>query len=108
MNVVTSDQVVDLFKKGCSLKRISSELKISHSKVKKILITQNIYPNNLSRQIAIMQLDGLSRGLITKRLKISDKVYNANTRYTKGMYASQTPTLAALRTRATREKKKKS
>lgn len=97
--------IVKEYKQEKNITKTAQKAKISPSKVKKILITEGVYECPISKKIAEMRLEGLSKKIICKRLNISPNLYSANTPYEKGEYNSTTPSYNAIKIRKSRYKK---
>lgn len=102
---MTRKDVVRQYKKEKSIAKVAQVAGISPAKTRKILISEGVYECPLSKKIAEMRLEGLSKALICKRLGISANVYSANTPYEKGEYNSSSPSHNALKIRKCRERK---
>ena len=104
---MTKKDIVKEYKKEKNITKTAQKAKISPSKVKKILITEGVYECPLSKKIAEMRLEGLSKKIICKRLNISPNLYSANSPYEKVEYNSTTPSHNALKIRRHRKNKNK-
>ena len=102
---MTKKDIVKEYKKEKNITKTAQKAKISPSKVKKILITEGVYECPLSKKIAEMRLEGLSKKIICKRLNISPNLYSANSPYEKGEYNSSNPSHNALKIRRYRKNK---
>lgn len=99
-------KIISDWEKSGMISDVANKNGVSLEKARKILISNNIYPNSLSKEIAKMQLEGLSPTLIQKKLKISNKTYNAHVGYTKGRYKTDNPSKNAMKLRKWRKNKK--
>ena len=88
-----------------NINKIAREAEISPSKTKKILIAAGVYECALSKKIADMRLQGMSKEHICNVLDISFNLYSANSIYEKGMYNSPNATGNAIKIRKCRRKK---
>lgn len=71
---------------GYSILALSNKFQISRSKVKKILITQHIYPDEISRTINNYLNSNISKDDICRKCNISSSFLNENLPYTKCIY----------------------
>lgn len=69
-----------------SIKKTSSALAISRSKVKKILISLGVYKSSISISINELKGKGYKKDEICKLLNISPSFYNENAPYDKCLY----------------------
>ena len=97
--------VVSTWKKTSMISKAAFENGISLDIARKILITNGIFPDELSREIAQMRLEGASPSLIKRRLSISDRVYNSHVGYEKGRYNAPNPTANAIKIRKHRKRR---
>ena len=102
---MTRKEILKEYQKEKNIAKTARAAGISPAKAKKILITEGVYECRLSREIAKMRLEGLSKTLICKRLGISTNLYSANTPYEKVEYNSTTPSHNALKIRKSRKNK---
>lgn len=78
---MTRKEILKEYQKEKNIAKTARAAGISPAKLKKILISEGLYECKLSREIAKMRLEGLSKTLICKRLGISTNLYSANTPY---------------------------
>ena len=74
-------QVISDWKKLGMISKIAEKNAMTLERARKILISNNIFPNTLSKEIAKMQLEGWSPSLIQKKLNISNKTFNTHVGY---------------------------
>ena len=98
-------EILKQYQKEKNIAKTARAAGISPAKLKKILISEGLYECKLSREIAEMRLQGISKALICKRLGISTNLYSANTPYEKAEYNSTTPSYNALKIRKSRKNK---
>ena len=101
---VTFSSVLRLYEQGCSQREITRRLKISHTKVCKILVTAGVIKTEESEMFS----SGLSIEEIADKLGKSEKSVITRIPYQKCMYNAEYPTMNALKIRTSREKKSKS
>lgn len=97
----TFTSVIRLWEQQCSLNEISNRLKVSHGKVRKILITAGYYKTPES----ILYAEGMPVDAIAAKLGKSIAAVNSNVPYSKGLYDAEYPTINALRIRRCRDNK---
>ena len=102
---MTRKEILKEYQKERNITKAARAAGISPAKLKKILISEGLYECKLSREIAEMRLQGVSKTLICKRLGISANLYSANTPYEKVEYNSTTPSHNALKIRKCRKSK---
>lgn len=93
--------------KGNSARKISENLKISQSTVRKVLITYGVLETSLTKRIRELRVSGMPNDAIADLLKISKSCVAANSPYEKGTYLVQSNTVNAIRVRECRAKKGK-
>src|SRR5574344_818241 len=93
-----------LVEKGCSLYqtnksvlKTSLECQISRSKVKKILVTYNLYSTSTIELIASLIKEGKRKKEICDELKISSSLYDESTPYSKCLYNATNRSKQAIR-----------
>lgn len=94
--------VLRFWEHGVSEKEICRRLKISNTKVTKILVTLGVKETD---ELAL-QRQGLSIPEIAERLEKSERAVSGRLPYTKGMYKAEYPTINALRVRESKRRKK--
>lgn len=104
---MTRKEILKEYQKERNITKAARAAGISPAKLKKILISEGLYECKLSREIAEMRLQGVSKTLICKRLGISANLYSTNTPYEKVEYNSTTPSHNALKIRRHRKNKNK-
>lgn len=98
--------VIETWKRTGMISKAAFENGISLDIARKILVTNGIFPDELSREIVQMRFEGATKNLIKMRLNISDRVYNSHIGYEKGRYRSENPTLNAKKIRKWRKTQK--
>lgn len=94
-----------LYKNGNSINSIVAMTGLSHSKIRKILITENLWSNALSVKISGLLDTGKTEYEIADLLKLPPKVINNYSPYSRGEY-NWKPSKNALSVRKHRENKK--
>lgn len=97
--------VIETWKRTGMISKAAFENGISLDIARKILVTNGIFPDELSRKIAKMRLEGVSPSLIKRKLNISDRVYNSHVAYEKGRYNAPNPTANAIKIRKHRKRR---
>lgn len=103
---MTQQEVLESYEITKSMKETARKLKISAKSVKKILVSNGIYPGERAGQIAYLLQEGVPVPEIAKRLKISEKTVASNMPYTKGSYKIGQKTENAINIANHRERKK--
>lgn len=103
---MNSEKILKTYEACGSIRSTAKELGITHSKVKKALITLGAYESDLTKEIANLWSIGMRYEEIAQALHISKSWVYANTPYEKGMYNSDAPTKNALNIRRYKERKK--
>lgn len=103
---MTQQEVLESYEITKSMKETAKKLKISAKSVKKILVSNGIYPGERAGQIAYLLQEGVPVPEIAKRLKISEKTVASNMPYTKGSYKIGQKTENAIKIASHRERKK--
>lgn len=99
-------EICRLYQNGWSINKIHSVSGVSAAKIRKILITNNLWANELSDKIKQYIGQGKTEGEISKLLGISEKVINDYAPYSKGIYDYK-PSQNALNIKKYRDKKKR-
>ena len=87
VNVLKQKEVLEMYEITKSLKASARALKLSEQTIKKILISNGIYPSERSREVTRLRLAGLTIPEIAQYLGISEKAVRMNMPYTKCSYA---------------------
>ena len=95
--------VINLYRTGNDIESIRLKTGINHQKVRRILITEGLYENEISIKIKKLTEAGKKPAEIAKILNISYAAVNSYIPYEKGIYKSSTPTLNAQRVQKCRE-----
>lgn len=89
-----------------SMKETARKLKLSQQTVRRVLISNGIYPSERTREVARLCLMGMTVPEIAEYLGISTKTVQANLPYSKGGYATSQKTINAERIADCRIRKK--
>ena len=95
--IVNSDLIIWAYKRNISVSKISNMYQISRTKVRKILIDNNLLTSPLIIKIKELKEQGLNKKDICEKLSISFSTYNDNVRYSKCVYYSENRSKQALR-----------
>lgn len=99
------NNICQLYNDGYSINRIHTMTGLSASKIRKILIEENLWVDTLSVKISRLLAAGKTTDEISNLLNVSPKVINSRSPYSKGMY-NWKPSKNALSVRKHRENKK--
>lgn len=97
MNRDIYENVLKEYKKTKSIKEIAAKLGTSVVKVRRILITENLWESKSSIEIIELYNEGKTVKEIADELNMSDKNVQAYLPYTKGTYNNEEKTLIATR-----------
>lgn len=95
--IINNDLVVWAYKRNVSVSKISNMYQISRTKVRKILIDNNLLTSPLIEKIKELSLLGHTKKDICEKLSISSSTYNDNVGYSKCVYHSENRSKQALR-----------
>lgn len=98
------EEIITLYKNGSSVNRIHELTGKSASKIRKLLITNGLWEDELSKKVCNLLSEGKTEDEIAQILNVSKKIVNSRCPYTKGMYDWE-PSLNALRIRKCRQNK---
>lgn len=104
---MTTEDVLAEYKKYESIKETARRLEISEGVVRKCLVEYGIIDTPLTRRIAELQKEGMTRKDIMKVLGISSACITTNTPYERGMRIEPSQTENAKRIRECKERKNK-
>ena len=79
-------QVINAYKETSCVSQVSKQVKLSNSKVRKILITEGLFSNRISEQAALLKAHGRTREEIAKILAISVNSVSSYLPYERGQY----------------------
>lgn len=102
---MTSKEIVEMYLQEGSLKTIAAKAGVCPATVKKILVSNGIYPSIRSQSISELCKLGYSLQEISKITKVSKKAVLANVPYSKGRYRVEPRTENAIRIEKCRKKK---
>lgn len=80
-------EILESYEITKSVKASAKALKLSHQTIKRILISNGIYPTERSREVTRLRLAGLTVPEIAQYLGISEKAVRLNMPYIKCSYA---------------------
>ena len=103
-NMSQYQAIVDAYKEGASIKKIASDIGVSVTKVRRVLITEGLWSSRSSRKVGELLAQGLSTQQIADRLGISDKAVESYLPYSKGVYGDSNRSDSAIRSEAYRER----
>lgn len=95
--IINNDLVVWAYKRNVSVSKISNMYQISRTKVRKILIDNNLLTSPLIEKIKELSVLGHTKKDICEKLSISSSTYNDNVGYSKCVYHSVNRSKQALR-----------
>ena len=98
--------IVGLHLAGCSIKSTAKILKISEQKVRKILITFDLFESEKSRYIAKRINEGASVEDVAREIETTERYVNSYLPYSKGVYYGDHPSKGALVLREWRAKRR--
>lgn len=102
---MTPYDVMMAYNKEKSIRRTAVKLRVSHTVVRKSLITYRVLDTPLIRRIAEVRAAGMPQKDIAELLGVSSSWVNANTPYERGTYLRPSQTENAIRIRETRARK---
>lgn len=79
-------EICKLYKNGWNINKIHNVSGISSSKIRKILITKDLWENELAKKVKIHLSQGKTEKEISELLGVSEKVVNDYAPYSKGVY----------------------
>lgn len=80
-------EILEMYEITNSVKASAKALKLSHQTIKKILISNGVYPTERAREVTRLRLMGLTVPEIAQYLGISEKAVRMNMPYSKCSYA---------------------
>lgn len=101
------EAVIEKYKGGMPIKEIAKELGLSEVKVRRILITEELWSSRTSEEVLLLHRRGLSAADIAEKLQKPLKTVQAYMPYTKGEYRADYPSESTLVNRAYRERNRK-
>ena len=106
-----TDKIIEAYEETDSLRGTAKRVGCSYSKVRKTLLSQEIYPYSESirtAQICKLKADGLSTSEIAKIVNLSEKAVNAHLPYQRGVvYGAADASKTAIKLRERRKKSKR-
>lgn len=102
------ETIVEVYQQTASTKETARLLNISEVKVRRVLITLNLWRSNTSNRIGDLWRKGMTVKEIARQLNMSEKNVQAYLPYTKGIYGGQDKSAEAIRAEAYRIRLKKS
>ncbi|MDK6688344.1 hypothetical protein QP246_02580 [Aerococcus urinae] len=99
------NRIVKTYQETGSLRETAEVVGVGWQKVRKILITAEVYGSRDAEDIKALYQDGFSEQEIADLLGLSISTVNSYLPYSKGEYNSDDPTINALRIRKSRNKK---
>ena len=99
-------KVLESYEITKNISETARNLNLSKQTVKRVLITNGIYPSKRAQQIANLNDLGLNVSDIAEFLKISEDTVRSNLPYTKGEYATGQKSKNAVRVARCRTNKK--
>lgn len=85
---MTQKDILDKYEATKSMKETARKLKLSQQTVRRVLISNGIYPSERTREVARLCLMGMTVPEIAEYLGISPKTVQTNLPYSKGGYAT--------------------
>lgn len=98
------EDVVSVYEKEGSLKKVAKLFGVSEQKIRKILIDENAYESDTANKVNDMYEQGYGAQYIADKLKMSISAVSSYLPYTKGQYLADEPTENAIRIRQCRQK----
>lgn len=98
-------EIIKAYEETGSMKETAKICKVNWQKVRKILITEGLYENDLSKEINNLFTSGWEVSAIASKFGITDKAVNNYLPYAKGVYNIDNMSVNALRIRKHRNKK---
>lgn len=98
------NRIVESYKKTHSVDKTAAELKTSRIKVRRVLITENLWSSDLSRKIAELRKEGKSVKEIAEKLHYSVKNIEAFSPYKRGSYGGGKQSIYAARSKEYRQR----
>lgn len=105
---MNTENIVSMYKSTKSMSEVARFFKISHAKVRKILISEGEYSNKTIKEVQRLYASGKSVSEIASLLLLSKSCVNSYLPYIKSPYLSDAPSDNALRIRKCRERSKQS
>ena len=84
---VSPQDVIDLYKKQKEITEVSKITGLSYNKVRKILITNGVWTNDIVEKIKVMRENGVSDSDIMQSLNMTQKTFNNYIPYSKSVYS---------------------
>ena len=103
---IRCNDVTKYYKKCVSIKETAAAFGIGWQKVRKILITDNVYDSEKTTKIKEMYDHGMSEKEIAAIMKMKEKTVSGYLPYRKGEYNLDNPSSNASKLRQWRKKKK--
>lgn len=103
---MTQQQILESYEITKNMSETARILDVSPQTVKRVLISNGIYPSKRAQQIANLNDLGLNVSDIAEFLKISEDTVRSNLPYTKGGYATGQKSKNAVRVAMCRTNKK--
>lgn len=85
---MTQQEILQSYQITQNMSETARNLKLSEQTVKRVLITNGIYPSERAKEVARLRLTGMTVPEISEYLKITEKIVLSNLPYTKGSYAT--------------------
>ena len=104
---MTFEKVVSAYERNESIREVARELNISHTKVRKILITCGVLQYSKTNDALMALNSGKTIREIAKEWNCSKSTVHSYLPYMKGEYKGEAPSATALRIRKYREVHKK-
>ena len=106
MKTIEKSDIIAKYSMTGSIRRTASELNVSHSTVRRVLIEAGLYTSQRAEDICRLCEKGLSPDQIAESLKITRNAVMAYLPYNRGYQLGGNKSANALRIRACRERKK--
>lgn len=103
---MTQQQILESYEITKNMSKTARILDVSPQTVKRVLISNGIYPSKRAKQIAILNNLGMNVSEIAEFLKISEDTVRSNLPYTKGGYATGQKSKNAVRVARCRNNKR--
>ena len=106
VKTIEKSDIIAKYSMAGSIKRTASELNVSHSTVRRVLIEAGLYTSQRAEDVCRLREKGLSPDQIAESLKITRNAVMAYLPYNRGYQLGRNKSVNALRIRACRERKK--
>ena len=103
---MTHQQILESYEITKNISETARNLNLSKQTVKRVLITNGIYPSKRAQQISNLNGLGMTVSDIAEFLKISKDTVRSNLSYTKGGYATDQKSKNAVRVARCRNNKR--